>query len=844
MGRLFFLLGAVFGLVSAIDAADYRKLIDFSDSESVQTMTFGTRKDGLCDVSYDSVRRCVVVRFDSKSNVSLSLSGFAKVLDTRASEVPKDAFYFKYRAPELDAHIEFKVLASDAVHASVMPFAPGPDLSFATVRPRMGWHQRGVRYDPNAIQSIYFVFSGKGVVEFYEAGVLLEPPRPKVPPRDWTPIRPDAFMTFPEPRILKKLGGTVRLPKKVRMRAGELPQHAKNAFVRELRDYHGIVCEETDDSADLSFALKSNLSCENVKVVRDGFAIRATPDAGVKVVALDPAGLVWGAEALSELMFRASLHTMEGGASGCTWCEFPAFVLVDWPRMGVRVWEDAVHSFWHTCKYDVPFYIEMLERVPLAARYNLFSHYSDVYYKWSAPGMSREGLAWTQDEYGMIVDEINGYGAEMMPFVQSLGHQDYFILRTPDLAARYGEDGKRGVLCTRNPETYPLLFGMFDDMIRSCSRNRKPRFFFIGLDEVRWLTHAVEESERCKRCAGVPKNRIFLEHVRKCRDYLSARGLRTVMSADMVTELHNGRDRFNCAAIVDELPKDVVLAPWSNLDNVSISDYRGKGFDQWKIYTGFHSDPTGEDDISGYGIGIFVFNWWLSRTRGCSNGPYGILAQFLTAHHAWREAPLEDDEGPRLARKWGNFLMRRWSRKPIGRGTYETIGLTGRPFDVKGFDAQTHQVDGIPVKLGEIATATGASVSLPVRGRAKALAFLHGAEIEKSDLPAFFKTKRDALKGPVIANYHVTYADGSEAQIPVSYGWNVGDIVSNGKTSDCFTRYLMDCRFTWINVDDDRCLYLYEWRNPFPEKEISSVTLGAVAESVMSYRVFAVSAKR
>ena len=431
-----------------------------------------------------------------------------------------------------------------------------------------------------------------------------------------------------------------------------------------------------------------------------------------------------------------------------------------------------------------------------------------------------------------------------MPFHQSLGHQDYFMLRTPELAARYGEDGERGVLCTRNPETYPLLFSMFDDVIRSCSRNRKPKYFFLGLDEVRWTTHKVAESNRCVRCAGIPKNQIFRDHVRKCRDWLNERGLRPVMSPDMITEMHNGRNRFNCAAIVDELPRDVILAPWSKLDDLSIDDLDKKGFEQWKVYTGFTVDPTGDDRVTGYGIGLFVFNWWLTRTRGCSNARYGILAQFLTAHHAWREAPLEEDEGIPLAHKWGNFLMRRWGRKPVPFGAFRTIPLVGKAQLPGGFDSRTKEVDGVPVDLCGMVVAAKQPTVLPVVGRVLSFAFLHGVEIPERDTTRFYKGLRDDIRGNTLAAFLVKYADGAETEIPINYAWNVGEVVSRGTNlEDCLARYLFDCRFVWTNNDDDRCLYLTEWINPTPEKEIVSVSLRKVGNGAAEYRLYSLSAK-
>lgn len=812
--------------------AEYLKLVDFSNPEDTKGVAFNDFEcKGTSRVTYDATRGCVTFCF---SNVygNLSIPAYNRRYKALAPDVVGDVFYFKYRAPQVDAKINLMIEATNNIYAAVTSFAEGPDLGFALAYPRKSWSRNRTPWDRAAHTGVYVNPLGSGALELYEAGLVVEPPKPPPPKRDWTPVATDAFRLFPEPRVFRRTDGAFTFPARCAFAPGALPVEAKRAFVRELRDFHGIELVEAD-TAPVVFELIGD-----ARIKYDGFVIAAKPT-GIRVKANEPAGLTWGAQALAELLWRAD-------PSGRT---LPSFELADWPRYRYRSWLDAVAGFGHVEKYDPAFYNARLKQFVLSARYNRVSLYTDSYYQFDSPHLLKLPQAWTRADLESIVDCCNGHGVRMMPFVQSLGHQDWFMLWQKEARARFGEDGEAGVLCTSNPETYPFLFGLFDEMIGVCSRNRgyEPEFFFIGCDEVRWLTASVPEEKRCRLCAGKAKNGIFRDHVNACAAYLRRKGMRTIISADMVARMHNGCDRFNCVAVLPQLDKDVVISPWSGLCNLSIDEFRQNGHDCWKSLTGFRDDPTGDDQLIGYGFGIFTFNWWLARIRSNDNSAYSPLAQQIDGYYAWRESPYESGDGAKMARKWGNFLMSAWSRKPIrGHGAYAPLKLEGGAASVKGFDLSVASVGGVPVALGKEVVATAGGVRLPVQKRAAALAFLHGTTFPSAgDEKAFFDPKnyRDWTKGPVIATVTVGYADGTSADIPMNYGWNVCDIASRGDGNRVMSRYLADCRFVLANATDDQVLYLYEWANPHPEKEISSLTLRASGDFPITYRLLAVSAR-
>ena len=782
-GMVLAVAGTLVAVVLALSSAgaEYRKLVDFSKPEDARGVAFNDfQKKGWSRVSYDAGRGCVTFCF---SNVygNLNMPAFNRRLRELATNVVREVYYFKYRAPQMDAKVNLLIEATNNVHAPVIPFAQGPDLGLAVVHARMGWSRTGI-WDPAAQTGAYVNPVGSGTLELYEAGLVIEPPKPPPPKRDWTPVDPDAFRVFPEPRVFKRTDGAFVFPERCTFRPGALPSEAKKTFVRELRDFHGIALTEAAD-APVVFEL-----VDDARIKYDGFVV-TVKSSGIRVKANEPAGLAWGAQVVADLLWRAS-------PSGRT---LPSFDLEDWPRFKYRSWLDMVSSFGHREKYDPRFYNAMLAKSVLRSRYNRISLYTDSYYRFASPYLKKVPQAWTRDDLAAIVDFCNGHGVRMMPFVQSLGHQDWFMLWEPAARAKFGEDGQAGVLCTSNPETYPFLFSLFDEMIDVCSRNRgyEPDFFFIGCDEVRWLTHATPAERRCRLCAGKPKNRIFADHVNACNAYLKKRGMRTIISADMVARMHNGCDRFNCIAVLPDIDKDIVIAPWSGLCNLSMDEFRKHGHDCWKSLTGFQTDPTGEGQLIGHGLGLFTFNWWLARVRSHDSASYSLLAHYLEGSYAWREQPYEKNEGPKMARKWGNFLMRGWSRKPIcGNGAYRALKLKGAAASVKGFDLSLASVGDVPVSLGSEIVAARDGVALPSPGRAASLVFLHGTTFAEGEEKAFFSygTYLDWTKGPVIATVTVAYADGTSVDIPMNYGWNVCDIDSKVRGNQLFRRYLADCR--------------------------------------------------
>lgn len=797
-------VGMVFHALASVGSGGLQRvpLVDFKNRQDADGATGRSKKrsSDAFRLDYDANRGCVVCALTNET-VSLSFSSLNQTIRNRRAELKPKVFYVVYRSPDYDACIELQCTAEDSMHAAYLSVARCEEPSVAKAWPEFGYHSKG-EYDPLAIDGVRLRAYGSGRIEVYEIGVVPEEDLPCPVKRDSTPIDPMSFAVVPEPREWRLSGGEFILPKSCEWESGDLPPAARADFVRELREFHDVtLCK--GGRPRLSFALVKELG----PVKDDGFAISVTSQR-VEVRALEPAGLAYASMTLAELIWRA------GGE------RIPCFELKDWPRFRLRPWLDATSAFGHQNRYEIPFYLEQIRRFVLGARVNRIALYMDSYFKWRSPALQAMPPAWSRQDFEEIVDYANGYGVRMLPTQQSLGHQKYFFCRGEG-AKRFGEDGDGNACCTRNPEYYPVLFDTYDELIEMCSRDPscRPDYFLTCHDEVQWKTESIPASNRCVRCAGVPKNRIFLEDVKRCDDFLRSRGLKSIIYTDMIAPSYNGYDPYHCGEIASELPRSVVLASWAVGADVSIKGFADMGFENWKLSTGFNAYPYGDGHSTALGLGNFTCNWWLSRSRGGLGGRYGVLASRLMGCCSWGIPGRGKGDDLALAKKYGAFLMRGWSRKPMPN--------RGREMPVKFVrHAQEDRLDA----LQPPADAVG-------------LVFTHTVDFDTKSETAFPYSRGDPTLGPRVATCTVRYEDGTTADIPMHYGWNVGDFRLDGTKSDeLFSRYLADCREIIVNEADTEVRYVYEWANPHQEKRIAGVSIARDKGCPPVYRLFAVSA--
>lgn len=701
------------------------------------------------------------------------------------------------------------------------------------------------------------VSGGSGDVTLKAVALVLSDARRPAPAPE---VGVDDFRLFPEPRVFRPGAATFPLagfaaPQGFGAGAGLatawFAARTARFWGRPFAATNGlpIVFARADtpegEAARARLALVRNFD----RVRADGYAFAVRAD-GIDLVAADAAGLMNGARTLMD-----TLHLATGDAGPAT---ARAVTVVDWPRLANRLFYLQLPTAADDGEAVTPSVLDdLFERFVYPARMNLVALDPGGRYRFACDPESgfRPG-SWQPVDLTNMVDRLNGVAVKAVPFVMSPGHQWHSLLhggRHMDLS----ENGDHQSLCVRNPKTYEALFARMAEVAGICAHNPggASGFFYTGGDEVRWRERD-KNGRACPRCQGVPRNELLLEHVVRVNDWCRARACDMLMCSDMYASQHNGFNEMKGALVADRLPKSVQLVHWSTLDWDELPLWQARGMKSWRVMTAYNDDPLGQTGLVGNGIAMYVDRWWLSNARGLSSEGYSPAAIALAGADGWGEPPAYPQSADDRLGTWGNYLMRRWSRKPIPQASARlapvSLASSANATSPSSHDAARTAAGGVPVALVpggaarvRVLAADGAPHALAVGRRASSLVFWQTAALEPADVAAFngHTFNGNALFGLPVATWRVAYADGSETSFAVRYGWSVGDVdpCVNGSGHTPYGRYVGDARYAWADAEG-RTVYAHEWVNPHPGKAIASLTLLAKPTRVR-YALWALTAR-
>lgn len=737
---------------------------------------------------------------------------------------------------------------------------------------------------------VLILYDSKGLIySFFEANL------PEQIQTSWKRLPADAIAIFPEPKEFYRENGEMKLTDGMTytVTSPEI-EICGEKLEKELKDFYDLKLKKVSEiekaniiidyrlSGDVKTLLKRmGLEDKFNKIKYDGFIVTITPEK-VLITAKEKRGALYGTNVFLDLIKMSSGDI--GPPKVCY------ATVVDWPDYEIRYWIHHLFGYYPRNKYDPELYCEMLEKIPFRFRYNGLSIELGDYYNWKCAPIGVP-QAWNHDDFQKIIDCAYKNFVPVFPKVNSLSHMEW-LLRHPEYKF-LREDGwpptddwsPPYTICTKNPKTYEILFGFYDEYISLLSKNPEfsPKYFHIGLDEAQWRTKAVPPEQRCKYCAGIPKNEIYIEHIHNLTNYLKKKGIIPIIWSDCMVEEHNGYN-FGGVLIRDRLPKEIIIAHWSKIDYPAIPRFHKLGIENWKISTGYQVSRLNEDLIKGQGLYICSYYWWNSFLRTIQQGRYGLMAQALYANAIWNLFPDYDDTSwLKYERIYGNFLMKNWSRKPLKGATDEikTIDISDVvnevivdeiPGDGKGwFDLgadydlslinfnNIKEIEGIPVKFakkdGKIACLKfnpyeKKNINIPLRDKIGSLILLHAANLDEK-CREYLKGK-DPLKGFPIIKYIIKYVDGKEEFFEVLSGWNINNWKINPlDRNEIFSKYVIDARSIFEghtkfaknkNLLPDIVLYQYEWANPFPEKEIEYIQIESLGTPA-GYALLSISAR-
>jgi hypothetical protein len=246
----------------------------------------------------------------------------------------------------------------------------------------------------------------------------------------------------------------------------------------------------------------------------------------IVITANAPAGLFYGVQTFLQLLKPSSLPGNPGKAAeslGSATLRYmlPQGEIVDWPDLELRIiyWDDAHH-------------LERLDALKQALRQaafykiNGFAIKLEGHFQYKSAAPIVEPYALTPSELQELTDYALRYHIQLIPYLDGPAHVA-FILKHPEYARLREFPESNYEFCATNPDTYQLLFGMYQDLLDA---NRSSKYFVLSTDEPYYVGLAknaqCDEAGRAKELGSVGK--LLAEFVTKTAGYLHDRG-RTVI---------------------------------------------------------------------------------------------------------------------------------------------------------------------------------------------------------------------------------------------------------------------------------------------------------------------------
>ncbi len=668
---------------------------------------------------------------------------------------------------------------------------------------------------------------------------FLSPPRQ----RRYTDV-----VLWPPPQIWQPANGYWALPGSLKLGLlGKGDAFPIEHLADQLEQRYGVKTQHVSNAS-----AEIQLEYVTTGVKPEGFVLDVN-EGGIRLRAANGRGMYYGARALLDVIGQSSLGDV---AARCqhVHCE-------DWPAVPLRVVYHRIDNY-YLVNHGVQTYKDFIYDQVAGGRFNLLilNCRGGVAYE-THPELALPN-AMTRQELRQVLDFARTHYVDVAPGGNSPGHADWLIIPHPELR----EDGDKFTLCTRHPDTLPLLRDVYGELI---DLFRPTSYFHLGGDEVRWKTRSVAPQQRCPRCRGVEKRDLLLEHWTALIEFCRGEGVQPILWEDMLSEKWNGGRPYYTARILPGLPKGTIIASWSTNDQIinAVSRYRQLGLAPWKVNTSFGSSAM-ENLLSwwyGYdacGIAVFMPWPWCNFIHTSSQSACGYSTPAIhccaaccwkpeTAARSWEELVASDGIHwikVMQVTPWGTRKLR---YQPVAIGEICNSSTRGtRKHGVSGGKDLAPAPQGLralpkgrlvlgevpfdrPVQDADCVVLRGRETSLPVPigKNVRGLVFLHTAAApapQTKRLHQRFFRENTSHYGMPVATYRVRYVDGTEVEVPVKLGWNVG--LWNGYEP---ARIVPGARAFWTSQtggDDaasDGCAWTMEWKNPKPDVAVKDVSLAA-----------------
>lgn len=675
-------------------------------------------------------------------------------------------------------------------------------------------------------------------------------------------------------------------------------------LVRELSDKYGIalkiepmrdipkdrkvvVMGRFDNPLVKGYCKANNLEVSEKTPGREGYRLQVNKNR-IIIAGSDDAGAFYGLQSLRQLIDAGNGKEIQG------------LNVIDWPRLPFRAiklyvpgpenlafFKRFMRDFMSLYKYNkviIELNCMRLDRHPeLMAGWIEFTKYMQYSRSNSILGKNGEyknsnhfdagdGRIIEKKDVKDIVDYTNENFIEVIPELASLTHSYYLLTTHPELAEYVG-DKWPSTYCPSNPETYKLLFDVFDEYIEVI----KPKMIHIGHDE--WWGAPLGV---CPLCKGKDFSTLFAGDINKIHDYLGARGIKVAMWGDYLLESVRNKGPQNRTSttgvkyqtpggtrpevVRDSIPKDILILNWFWDDQDKEMELQKFGFKQ--IYGNFTPNISNWDerikkfDLLGGAPSSWAstneFNFGkdlISDFLGCSN--------LIWSNHTLNQKDLVAITSELMPYIRSNLNISRIPSKdgdtiePVDISSYFNISKDSKIFniDLSSLKSGEVQNQGMVFNLanpektsGKCAIAVGSigtgenllpSVfeGIPINEDVSSLIFLHASALPSENLKAYFNIPDFFDSADLLGWYEIVYEDGFKDIVPIQNGvnileWNPGGENKTDKkegdtgASQNMYTYQADPVNCSSNTNENPITFFaYEWVNKRFGKKIKEVNL-------------------
>ena len=226
----------------------------------------------------------------------------------------------------------------------------------------------------------------------------------------------------------------------------------------------------------------------------------------IRIAANAPPGLFYGAETLVQLVKPER---------GKFW--LPAGRIADWPDVRLRevFWDEQEHL-------DRPEVLRQAIRRAAFFKINALTLRLNGHFQYASAPALTDPYALTPAELQELTDYGARYFVQVIPYLDGPAHAN-FILEHDEYAKLREFPETAFEMCSTNPETYKLLFGMFQDLMDG---NKGVKYFHLSTDEAWFIGKA--NNDQCREAARAKElgsaSKLWAEFTQKTAGYLREHG--------------------------------------------------------------------------------------------------------------------------------------------------------------------------------------------------------------------------------------------------------------------------------------------------------------------------------